>query len=79
MAQIGRVLSLKTIEQGFGHENSATPPTLSLLMLVTGASGNFTVGNIVSATGSDGSTSMQQQRLVLIVKHKYFKTNKCNI
>ena len=58
--QIGRILSLKTIEQGFGHENSATPPTLSLpmYMLVTGASGNFTVGNTVSATGSDGSTSI---------------------
>ena len=58
--QIGRILSLKTIEQGFGHENSATPPTLSLPMyiLVTGASGNFTVGNTVSATGSDGSTSI---------------------
>ena len=27
-------------------------------MLVTGASGNFTVGNVVSATGSDGSTSI---------------------
>jgi hypothetical protein len=58
--QIGRILSLKTIEQGFGHENSATPPTLSLpmYMLVTGASGNFTIGNTVSATGSDGSTSI---------------------
>ena len=59
-AEIGRVLSLKTIEQGFGHEDSPSPPTLTLpiYMLVTGASGNFTVGNTVSATGSDGSTSI---------------------
>ena len=58
--QIGRVLSLKTIEQGFGHENSASPPTLALplYMLVTGKSGEFTVGHTVSATGSDGSTSI---------------------
>ena len=27
-------------------------------MLVTGASDNFTVGHVVSATGSDGSTSI---------------------
>ena len=59
-AEIGRVLSLKTIEQGFGHEDSPSPPTLTLpiYMLVTGASDNFTVGNTVSATGSDGSTSI---------------------
>ena len=59
-AEIGRVLSLKTIEQGFGHEDSPSPPTLTLpiYMLVTGASGNFTVGHTVSATGSDGSTSI---------------------
>ena len=59
-AEIGRVLSLKTIEQGFGHEDSPSPPTLTLpiYMLVTGASGNFTVDNTVSATGSDGSTSI---------------------
>ena len=58
--EIGRVLSLKTIEQGFGHEDSPSPPTLALpiYMLVTGASTNFTVGDTVSATGSDGSTSI---------------------
>ena len=58
--EIGRVLSLKTIEQGFGHEDSPSPPTLTLpiYMLVTGASDNFTVGDTVSATGSDGSTSI---------------------
>ena len=57
-AEIGRILSLKTIEQGFGHEDSPSPPTLTLpiYMLVTGASDNFTVGHTVSATGSDGST-----------------------
>ena len=59
-AEIGRILSLKTIEQGFGHEDSPSPPTLTLpiYMLVTGASDNFTVGHTVSATGSDGSTSI---------------------
>mgnify|MGYP001168248151 CR=1 FL=1 len=59
-SQIGRILSLKTIEQGFGHEASPTPPTLALplYVLVTGASANFTVGHTVSATGSDGSTSI---------------------
>ena len=59
-AEIGRILSLKTIEQGFGHEDSPSPPSLTLpiYMLVTGASDNFTVGHTVSATGSDGSTSI---------------------
>ena len=59
-AEIGRILSLKTIEQGFGHEDSPSPPTLTLpiYMLVTGASDDFTVGDTVSATGSDGSTSI---------------------
>ena len=59
-AEIGRILSLKTIEQGFGHQDSPSPPTLSLpiYMLVTGASDTFTVGDTVSATGSDGSTSI---------------------
>ena len=58
--EIGRILSLKTIEQGFGHENSPSPPTLSLPlnMLVTGASDDFTIGHTVSALGSDGSTSI---------------------
>ena len=50
--EIGRVLSLKTIEQGFGHEDSPSPLTLTLpiYMLVTGASSNFTVGEHLSAT-----------------------------
>ena len=30
--EIGRVLSLKTIEQGFNYEDSPSPPTLTLPM-----------------------------------------------
>jgi len=56
--EIGRILNLKTIEQGFEHEDSPSPPTLALpiYMLVTGATGTFVSGATVSATGSDGST-----------------------
>ena len=56
--EIGRILSLKTIELGNNYDASPTPATLTLplYLLVIGASGNFTVGETVSATGSDGST-----------------------
>ena len=58
--EIGRILSLKTIELGFNYDASPSPPTLTLplYMFVTGESANFTAGETVSATGSDGSTSI---------------------
>jgi len=59
-SQIGRILSLKVIEPGSLFEQSPTPPTLTLpiYLLVTNRSGSYTVGETVSATGSDGSTSV---------------------
>ena len=56
--EIGRVLSLKTIEQGFNYDASPTPPTLTLpmKMLVTGLTGGtgaFNAQEII--TGSSGA------------------------
>ena len=59
-SEIGRVLKLKIVEYGKDYEDSPTPPTLTLpsQLIVTGASGNYTVGETVSGIGSDGSTTV---------------------
>ena len=59
-SEIGRVLKLKIVEYGKDYEDSPTPPTLTLntKLIVTGASGNFTVGETVSGLGTDGSTTV---------------------
>ena len=59
-SEIGKVIKLKVVEYGKDYEDSPTPPTLTLptQLLVTGASGNFTVGETVSGLGTDGSTTV---------------------
>jgi len=59
-SEIGRVLKLKIVEYGKDYEDSPSPPTLTLpsQLIVTGASGNFTVGETVSGLGTDGSTTV---------------------
>ena len=59
-SEIGRILKLKVVEYGKDYEDSPTPPTLTLptQLIVTGASGNFTVGETVSGLGTDGSTTV---------------------
>lgn len=59
-SNIGRVQSLKIVEPGKGYENSPTPPTLKLptYLLLIDRSGPFSVNETVSATGSDGSTTI---------------------
>ena len=59
-SEIGRVLKLKIVEYGKDYEDSPTPPTLTLpnQLIVTGATGNFTVGETVSGLGTDGSTTV---------------------
>ena len=57
-SEIGRLLKLKVVEYGKDYEDEPTPPTLTLStkLIVTAASGNYTVGETVSAYGTDGST-----------------------
>jgi len=60
-SQIGRVLGLKVVEFGSGYENSPTPPTLSFktrLIFSNKSVADFVVNESVSATGSDGSTTI---------------------
>jgi hypothetical protein len=59
-SEIGRVLKLKIVEYGKDFEDSPSPPTLTLptQLIITGASGNFTVGETVSGLGTDGSTTV---------------------
>src|SRR6056300_688896 len=56
-SEIGRVLSLKTIELGFNYELSPTPPTLTLptYLHLTNRSGGFIVGETI--TGLDESST----------------------
>ena len=58
--EIGRVLSLKTIEQGFNYDASPSPPTLTLPMKMlvtglTGGTGGFNAQEVL--TGSSGATA----------------------
>ena len=57
-SEIGRILKLKIVEYGKDYENSPTPPTLTLTtkLIITGATGNYIVGETVSGLGTDGST-----------------------
>jgi hypothetical protein len=59
-SDIGRVQSLKIVEPGKGYENSPTPPSLKLpaYLLLVDRSGPFSTSETVSATGSDGSTTI---------------------
>jgi len=56
-SEIGRVLSLKTIELGFNYELSPTPPTLTLptYLHLTNRSGGFIIGETI--TGLDESST----------------------
>ena len=58
--EIGRVQSLKIIESGAEHQQSPSPPTLSMRgkFIVTGVSGTFTTSDTVSGISDDGSTSV---------------------
>ena len=57
-SEIGRILKLKIVEYGKDYEDSPTPPTLTLTtkLIITSASGNYTVGESVTGLGTDGST-----------------------
>src|SRR6056300_486279 len=54
---IGRILSLKTIELGSNYDDSPSPPTLTLptYLLLTNRSGGFIVGETI--TGLDSSST----------------------
>jgi len=56
--EIGRVLSLKTVELGSNHDDSPSPPTLTLptYLLLKSRTGNFVVGETI--TGLDSSSSV---------------------
>ena len=58
--EIGRVQSLKIIESGAEHQQSPSPPTLSMngKFIVTGVSGTFNITDTVSGISDDGSTSI---------------------
>ena len=59
-SEIGKVQSLKIIESGAEHQQSPSPPTLSMRgkFIVTGVSGTFTTSDTVSGISDDGSTSV---------------------
>jgi hypothetical protein len=59
-SDIGRILKLKIVEYGKDYEDEPSPPTLTFntKLIITGASGNFTVGETVSGLGTDGSTTV---------------------
>ena len=58
-SEIGRVLTLKVIDFGFGYQNSPSPTiTLPAYLLVTDVSGSFVADGTVSALGSDGLTTI---------------------
>jgi len=56
-SEIGRILSLKVVESGAEHQQSATPPTLTLRskILILAKSGNFITSETVSGIASDSS------------------------
>jgi len=58
--EIGRVQSTKIIESGAEHQQSPSPPTLSLRskLVVTGVSGTFVTSDTVSGISDDGSTTV---------------------
>ena len=57
-SDIGRILKLKIVEYGKDYEDEPSPPTLTLTtkLIITSASGNYTVGESVTGLGTDGST-----------------------
>ena len=59
-SEIGRVQSLKIIESGAEHQQSPSPPTLSMRskFIVTGVSGTFTTSDTISGISDDGSTTV---------------------
>ena len=58
-SEIGRVLTLKVIDFGFGYQNSPSPTiTLPAYLLLTNISGTFIANETVSALGSDGLTTI---------------------
>ena len=58
--EIGRVQSLKIIESGAEHQQSPSPPTLSMRskLVVTSVSGTFTTSDTISGISDDGSTTV---------------------
>lgn len=57
-SEIGRILSLKTVESGAEHQLSASPPSLTLRtkLLLLDKSGDFSTSEIVTGIASDSST-----------------------
>ena len=58
--EIGRVQSLKIIESGAEHQQSPSPPTLSMRskLVVTGVSGTFDTTDTITGISDDGSTTV---------------------
>ena len=58
--EIGRIRKVKIVEHGANYEDSPSPPDLTFptYLIYTNKSGSFTTGETVSATGSDGSTTI---------------------
>ena len=58
--EIGRVQSLKVIESGAEHQQSPSPPTLSMRskLVVTGVSGTFVTTDTITGISDDGSTTV---------------------
>ena len=58
--EIGRVQSLKIIESGAEHQQSPSPPTLSMRtkLVVTGVSGTFVTTDTITGISDDGSTTV---------------------
>jgi len=59
-SSIGRVQSIKIVEPGKEHQNSPTPPTLTLPtnIIVIDVTGTFSDDETVTALGVDGSTTI---------------------
>ena len=58
--EIGRVQSLKIIESGAEHQQSPSPPTVSMRskLVVTGVSGTFDTTDTITGISDDGSTTV---------------------
>jgi len=55
---IGRIVRIKTVELGRGHENAPTPPTLGFFnnVIVTSVSGTFIVDDTVTSSSGGSGT-----------------------
>jgi len=75
--EIGRVQSTKIIESGAEHQQSPSPPTLSLRskLVVTGVSGTFVTSDTVSGISDDGISCSNNFRNIFKWRWTYFRDN----